>query len=91
MRRKCQRPKNGENIKFPIADGTDKLPGGDQVLRTSTLIRDNPDRGEEQENLPGDSDGSLHHHFKTHRRLMVMQEMISGPFQGTTFSVITLD
>ena len=58
MRRKCQRPKNGENIKFPIADGTDKLPGGDQVLRTSTLIRDNPDRGEEQENLPGESDGS---------------------------------
>ena len=32
--------------------------GGDQVLRTSTLIRDNPDRGEEQGNLQGESDGS---------------------------------
>ena len=43
---------------FPIADGTVKLSGGDQVLRTSTLIWDNPDRGEEQGNLLGESDGS---------------------------------
>ena len=34
------------------------LSGGDQVLRTSTLIQDRPDRGEEQGNLPGESDGS---------------------------------
>ena len=27
---------------FPVADGTVKLSGGDQVLRTSTLIRDRP-------------------------------------------------
>ena len=33
----------------PIADGTVKLIGGDQVLRTSTSIRDRPERGEEQE------------------------------------------
>ena len=51
-------PKNGEQFIFRIADGTVKLSGGDQVLRTSTLIRDNPDRGEEQGNLRGESDGS---------------------------------
>ena len=43
----------------PIADGTVKLFGGDQVLRTFTLIRDRPDRGEEQGNLQGESDGSF--------------------------------
>ena len=42
----------------PVADGTVKLSGKDQVLRTSTLIRDRPDRGEEQGNLLGASDGS---------------------------------
>ena len=50
--------KKGENLIFPIADGKVKLSGGDQVLRTSTLIRDRPDRGEEQGNLHGESDGS---------------------------------
>ena len=49
-------PMNG--AKFPVADGTVQLSGGDQVLRTSTFIRDRPDRGEEQENLWGESDGS---------------------------------
>ena len=51
-------PQNGEKCVFPIADGTVKLPGRDQSLRTSTLIRDNPDRGEEQGNLLVESDGS---------------------------------
>ena len=32
--------------------------GGDQVLTTSTLIRDHPERGEEREVLQGESDGS---------------------------------
>ena len=48
---------SGEKLIIPIADGTVKLSGGDQVLRTSTLIRDRPDRGEEQYNLQGESDG----------------------------------
>ena len=43
---------------FPIADGTVKLSGGDQVLNTSTLTQDRPDRGDEQGNLQGVSDGS---------------------------------
>ena len=60
----------GEKIKFPVADGTVKLSGRDQVLRTSTLIRD---RGKEQGHLPGESDGSS-------STLAVKQEMISGPF-----------
>ena len=34
--------KNGEHFICPIADGTVKLAGGDQDLRTSTLIRDHP-------------------------------------------------
>ena len=49
---------NGENFMFPVADGTVKLSGGDQVLRRSTLIQDRPNRREEQGNLPGESDGS---------------------------------
>ena len=51
-------PMKGELIIFPIADGTIKLSGGGQVLRTSTLIGDSPDRGEERGNLLGESDGS---------------------------------
>ena len=39
-------PMNGETCIFLVADGTVKLSGEDQVLRTSTSIRDHPDRGE---------------------------------------------
>ena len=35
--------------------------------------------------------GLLQPHFTTHRCVMVKQEMISGPFQGTLFTVITLN
>ena len=51
-------PKNGDKFIFPIADGTVKISGGDEDLRTSTVIRDRQDRGEEQDNLVGESDGS---------------------------------
>ena len=51
-------PRNGKYFIFPIADGTVKLSGGDQVLRTPTFIRDNPERGEERGNLLEESDGS---------------------------------
>ena len=67
-------PMSGEKITVPIADGKAKLSGGDQVLRTSTLIRDSPDRGGEtrkifEENQTGSppQDSSP-----------VKQEMISG-------------
>ena len=50
-------PMRGLKITFPIADGKAKLSGGDEVLRTPTLNRDRPDRGEEQEILQGESVG----------------------------------
>ena len=58
MQRKWITPMNGENFIFPIADRTVKRSGGDQVLRTSPLILDHPDRGEERRNLLRESDGS---------------------------------
>ena len=48
----------GKLFIFPIADGKVKLSGEDQILRTSILIRESPDRGEEREDLRGDWDGS---------------------------------
>ena len=48
-----------EKIYFPAADGRIKLSGGDQELRTSTLIRERPNRGESHVNFLGDSEGSL--------------------------------
>ena len=44
----------GDRFFFPVADGTVKISGGDQ----RTLIRDRPERGEEQEVFRGESDGS---------------------------------
>ena len=44
---------------FPIADGRIKLHGWNHVLRTSTLIRERPIRGETHEDFLGESEGSL--------------------------------
>ena len=41
-------PKENGKFIFPVADGRIKSIGGDQELRTSTLIRDHPVRGEDQ-------------------------------------------
>ena len=51
-------PMKGDSFIFPVADGTVKISGEDQDLRTSTFTPDRPDRGEEQDNLRGESDGS---------------------------------
>ena len=51
-------PKQGEFI-FPIADGLIKTPGGDQELRTSTLVRHRPIQGESNIDFLGESEGSL--------------------------------
>ena len=51
-------PKQGEII-FPIADGRIKTPGGDQELRTSTLVRHRPIQGESNTDFLGESEGSL--------------------------------
>ena len=46
----------GDNFIFPVADGTVKVSGGEQRLRTCTLIWDRAEGGEEQEVLRGESD-----------------------------------
>ena len=51
-------PKQGEFI-FPIADGRIKTLGGDQDLRTSTLVRHRPIQGESNLDFLGESEGSL--------------------------------
>ena len=51
-------PMKGEKFILTVADGTVKISGGDQDLRTSTLIRDSPDKVEEQDNLRRESDES---------------------------------
>ena len=51
-------PKEGEFI-FPIADGRIKTPGGEQELRTSTLVRHRPIQVESNINFLGESEGSL--------------------------------
>ena len=52
-------PKENGNFIFPIADGRIKLPGGDQELRTSTLIREHPIQGESNIDFLGEPEGSL--------------------------------
>ena len=49
-------PMQGDNFLFPVADGTVIVSGGDRRLKPSTLIRDHPERGEEQEVFRGESD-----------------------------------
>ena len=51
-------PKLGQFI-FPIEDGRIKTLGGDQDLRTSTLVRHRPIRGESNIDFLGESEGSL--------------------------------
>ena len=57
MQSKLLTPRRSGNFIFPVADGKVELSGGDQVLKTSTLIRDSLERGERQD-LRGESDGS---------------------------------
>ena len=51
-------PQKGEFV-FPIADGRIKTPGEDQELRTSTLIRPRPSRGEGHVDFLGESERSF--------------------------------
>ena len=52
-------PKEKGEFIFPIADGRINSLGGDQDLRTSTLIRQRPIRGESHIDFLGESEGSL--------------------------------
>ena len=51
-------PKEGQ-FTFPVADGRIKIPGEDQALRTSTLVRHRPIQGECHVDFLGESEGSL--------------------------------
>ena len=53
MREEVIFPKEKGEIIFPAADGRIKFVGGDQELRTSTLIREHPIRGEDQKDFLG--------------------------------------
>ena len=58
----CERgdiSKRKGRIYFPIADGRIRTPGGDQELRTSTLVRHRPIQGESNIDFHGESEGSL--------------------------------
>ena len=52
-------PKEKGEFIFPIADGRIKTLGGDQDLRTSTLVRHRPIQGESNIYFLGESEGSL--------------------------------
>ena len=52
-------PKEKGEFIFPIADGRIKTLGGDQDLRTSTLVRHRPIQGESNIDFLGESEGSL--------------------------------
>ena len=54
---------NGKFI-FPVADGRIKFVGGDQELRTSTLIRDHPIRREHHQDFLGETEGSPPTHLQ---------------------------
>ena len=64
-------PKDKGEFIFPIADGRIKTLGGDQDLRTSTLIRQRSVRGESHVDFLGESGGSLPPHLTTHFRMPV--------------------
>ena len=51
-------PKEKGEFIFPVAGGRIKFVGGDQELRTSTVIRDRPIQGESDFDFLGESEGS---------------------------------
>ena len=59
MQRKKYFPKENGKFIFPVGDGRIKTLGRDQELRTSTLIRERPIRGESHVDFLGESEGSL--------------------------------
>ena len=59
MRKKVIFPKEKGEFILPIADGRIKTLGGDQDLRTSTLVRHRPIQGESNIDFLGELEGSL--------------------------------
>ena len=63
-------PKQKGEFIFPIADGRIKTLGGDQELRTSTLVRHRPIQGESNMTFLENQKG-LFHHLTTRFRMPV--------------------
>ena len=63
-------PIKGDNLLFPVADGTVRTYGGDQRLRPST--RDNPEAGNDFSSTTGDSINR--HHVESRVKLYVPRE-----------------
>ena len=80
-------PKQGEFI-FPIADGGIRTLGGDQELRTSTLVRHRPIQGESNIDFLGESEGSLP---QPHDSFPVKRQTICGPCREASYTAITLN
>ena len=83
-------PPKGKII-FPVADGRIKFVGGDQELRTSTLIRDHPIRGEGQRDFLGESEGSPPSPPQDSYRDAGEAINDFGPCQETSYTAITLN
>ena len=55
--KEAKMPDSGEMFIIPVADGTGKPFGGHQVLRTSTLVRNQPIRGVNHQDILEESEG----------------------------------
>ena len=72
-------PMKGENFIVPVADGTDKISGEDQGLRTSTSLRDRPDRGDKNKKVFEENQTGLPQTYeKTHHGMMVKPKVVFG-------------
>ena len=76
-------PQTSGNFIFPVADGTVKIFGKEQRLRTSTSTRDRPERGEEREILQGKSD-ELHSPTPLHEDSTRMMRKLKSDFWTIT-------
>ena len=83
-------PKEKGEFIFPITDGRIKTPGGDQDLRTSTLVRPRPIQGESNIDFLGESEGSLP---QPHDSLPDAGEAIHdfGPCREASYTAIMLN
>ena len=81
-------PTKFEKFMFPVADGTVKISGEDQDLRTFTLTRSV--RNEEKSKIIFENQkGLLQPHDKTHQGMMVKPKVIFGLSEEILFTVIT--
>ena len=87
-------PQRSGNFIFPVADGTVKIFGREQRLRTSTLTRGSVQNEDKNKKFLKESQMNyiLQPHFKTTQRAMMRkQNMTSGLLQETSFIVIMLN